>query len=180
MGWEDLDKAWGTVEPAKEAGGFALVPDGTSCKLVIIEQGPHTKKKKTGDSYSIKTIFEVVEPAEYAGVRVWQYFGISEKNLAYVKRDLNILGWKGDKISALMNADNSTLIGLGCLAVLGVDDEESIYIDKTTGEEKKSKKKNYIKVIKEGWRMPRQEAQAQPGAPSEPHEDDGTGFKPPF
>lgn len=176
MGWQELDKAWQTVEPAKEAGGWALVPDGTSCKLVIVDHKPHVTKKSAGDSHSIETIFEVVEPAEFAGVRIWKYMGVSEKNLSYLKRDLTLLGWKGDKISSLMKTDDSSLIGKGCVAILGI--EESSIPDKTTGEIKQ-RKKNIIKVMKEPWTMPRQEAQAGP-APSEPHEDAGGNYEPPF
>lgn len=174
MSWQDLDKAWNTVEPAAEAGSWKLVPDGTDCHLVVVDQKPHTKKKKEVTSYSVEVVFEVVEPKEYAGVRIWRYFGLGQENLAYLKRDFTLLGWKGDKISALMNTDDSTLIGLGCLAVVGL--EKSSYADATTGETKE-KTKNVIKVIREGWKMP-------PSSAAPASHDDGPespdGFKPPF
>jgi hypothetical protein len=175
MDWQKLDKEWQAAEPAKEAGGWALVPDGTSCKLVIVDQGPHTKKKKTGDSHSLKTVFEVVEPEEYAGVRIWNYFGLSEERFPYTKRDLAICGWKGDKVSVLWNADDSTLIGKGCVAILGIDADEGTYTDETTGETKKKKKKNIIKVFKETWVMPVSQGQAAAQPPREP---DDAGFDP--
>jgi len=172
MSWQDLDKAWNTVEPAAEAGSWKLVPDGTDCHLVVVDQKPHTKKKKDGtSSYSVEVIFEVVEPVEFAGVRIWRYFGLGKENLAYMKRDFNLLGWKGDKVSALMNADDSTLIGLGCLAVVGL--EKSTYADATTGE-MKEKTKNIIKVIREGWKMPVSQGQAAASQPA----DAGDGFDP--
>ena len=172
MSWQDLDKAWNTTEPAAEAGSWKLVPDGTDCHLVVVDQKPHTKKKKGSDSYSVEVVFEVVEPKEFAGVRIWRYFGLGKENLAYMKRDFNLLGWKGDKVSALMNADDSTLIGLGCLAVVGL--EKSSYADATTGE-MKEKTKNIIKVIREGWKMPVSQGQAAAQPPREP---DDAGFDP--
>jgi alkaline phosphatase len=70
-----------------------------------------------------------------------------------------------------MNADDSTLIGLGCLAVVGL--EKSTYADATTGE-MKEKTKNIIKVVRDGWKMPVSQGKASASQPA----DAGDGFDP--
>jgi hypothetical protein len=174
--YENLDEQFKKTEPAPQ-GGFQVVPEGTECHLAIVDQAPHTTHKEAGDSLSLMVVFEVVLPEEYAGTRIWKYMGVSEKNLKYLKRDLGLIGWKGEKISPLMSKDNSDLIGLGCLAVLGI--ETSGLFDNMTGVTR-TKTKNVIKFIKEPWQMPHpQKAQARPGAGASAPQAGGSD-EPPF
>jgi hypothetical protein len=106
-----------------------------------------------------KVTFEVVSPKEYAGERpskIWHDFWMTVPNVSYLKRDLKILGWDGDRISILSQSDNASLIGLGADVTVGVEEYENKDGEKRT--------KNTIKFFNAIYKHQGDEAGAEAGA----------------
>lgn len=158
---DSIDKAWTGATPAAPGGtGFEPLPAGTKAKVAVMNQKP----ARVGDKQTpvCKVTFEVVEPTEYAGRRVWHDFWITVPNVPYLKRDLAILGWKGGKVSALMEETDASLINLG--AVIEVDVEE--YTDRDGN----PRSKNVIRFFEAPYTPP------APGEAAKIEEDDSIPF----
>ena len=143
---EDIDKAWvgAAPAPAGTGGAYDPLPAGTKAKLAITNQKPARVGQK--NTAVCKVTFEVVEPADFAGRRVWHDFWITAPNVPYLKRDLGILGWKGVKLSQLMEEPDASLINLGAAVELDVED----YTDRDGN----SKSKNIIKFFEAPFTPP--------------------------
>lgn len=118
--FEDLDKLWKTTEPAPPGGSsFDPVPDGTEVAVIVTDQ----KFDRVGEKQTavVKVTFEVAEPEQYRGKKVWHDFWLTSNNLKYLMRDLTLLGWRGLP-SQLMKSDDSSLIALAVRVVLGVEE----------------------------------------------------------
>lgn len=154
----DLDKAWSGATPAAPGSSFSEpMADGTKLKLAVVEQEyALIGGKATPDC---KVTFEVMECAnpDYVGRKVWHDFWLTSGNAPYLKRDLGILGWKGDRISALTNPSDASLMCLGADVTLGIED----YTDKHGI----AKRKNVIKFFNENYIYKPKAEGAAAGAP---------------
>lgn len=161
--WDDIDKAWQTAEPAK-AGGAAYdpIPEGTKVNLVITSQKPaYVGQNQTP---CVKVVFECVDEA-YADRKVWHDFWVTEANVKYLKRDLGILGWKGQKLSDLMREKDTSLMCLGANATVGVESYEKVL----DSGEAVTRQKNTIQFFNETFTyVPKAEGKAAPAAAAAP------------
>ena len=157
--YDDLDKAWTGATPAAPGATFAEpIPEGTKVKLAVVEQEfALIGAKATPDC---KVVFEVME-GDFIGRKVWHDFWLTSGNAPYLKRDLGILGWKGDRLTQLTNPSDASLMCLGADVTLGVEE----YTDKNGI----AKKKNVIKFFNENYiYKPKSDGAAKPGeAPPE-------------
>ncbi len=152
--FDDIDKAWGTQEPAPPGGNYPVIPNGTKgIRVAVIDQkADYIGGNETPD---VKVTFEVVEPENFEGVRIWHDFWITRANVPYLKRDLLTLGWKGEKISALMDPNNADLIGLGAEVTVNEEEYEK---------DGQKRKKNTVRFFDAPWKPP---APAEGEAPPE-------------
>lgn len=133
---EKLDEAYAKAEAAKQGGGggsFPPIPEGTHVKAVICDQKPAIVGEK--QTAVCKVTFEVVEPEEYAGRRIFHDLWLTVKNAPYLKRDLTLLGWPGEKVTALMEESDSSLMCCGAELMTG---EVEVYTDKNGNERQKT------------------------------------------
>jgi hypothetical protein len=157
--FDEIDKAFGQAEAAKPmSGGFTPLPEGTRVRLAVIDQ----RGARVGQNQTpvCKVTFEVMEPAadfrgewdpSWKGRKVWHDLWITPANVSYLKRDLNFLGWTGKKVSALMDASDSSLMALGAEAVLGVES----YEDKNGN----TAQKNVVRFFTGPWTPPVSDAE---------------------
>jgi hypothetical protein len=142
--FDDLDKAWSGATPAAPGASFSEpLPDGVKVKLAVVEQEfVLVGAKATPDC---KVTFEVMEAENPAhiGRKVWHDFWLTSGNAPYLKRDLGILNWKGDRLSQLTNPSDASLMCLGADVTLGIEE----YSDKNGI----AKKKNVIKFFNENY-----------------------------
>lgn len=160
---DQMDKDWGGTETAKSGdSGFAPIPEGTEVKAVIMDQKPSLVGEK--ETPVVKVVFEVVEPTEFKGKKIFHDLWITLKNAPYLKRDLETLAWKGEKPSQLMAEDDNSLIMCGALVVTGPVEE---YLDKN----KNKRKKTTISYFKETFEYEAPEGAEQPAVVEESEED---------
>lgn len=163
--WEDIDKAWQNATPAaagSSGGNFEPIPEGTKVNLVVTDQKP----KYVGGNQTpcCKVTFECADEA-YADKKVWHDFWITGPNVDYLKRDLGVLGWKGDKLSDLMREEDNSLMALGANVTVGVETYEKVMDSGDT----QVRHKNVIKFFNAPFQyVPKGEGQAAPPAKAPP------------
>jgi hypothetical protein len=81
-GGSDFKNLWDSTDAAAE---FEPLPPGRYRCLVV---GGSLAESKTNKTPSYRVTFEVIEPADYAGRKVWDDLWLTAKALAASKRDL--------------------------------------------------------------------------------------------
>lgn len=118
---DEMDQAWaGTEAAAPGASQFGPLPRGAEVKVFVLEQ--NCARVGQNETAVCKVTFEVAE-GEHVGKRIWHDFWVTMKNIGYLKRDLGILSWKGEKISQLMDPNDSSLMYCGALILAGAPEE---------------------------------------------------------
>jgi len=130
---EQADAAWegAPIAPPMGEGNGDLIPAGTRVCAVVHDQ-KFKVVQSTGTMY-INIPFEIVGPPAYAGKWIWHKFFITDASIPYVKRDWDLLGWKVPKISAILNADDNSLVGFGAEFLIGLEKYDKQDVDPTTG-----------------------------------------------
>lgn len=166
--WDMIDEMWAdneNVPPAEGGtggGGWTVIPEGTKVKVVAMDQ-KYTEVGQKGTPVC-KVTFEVVAPTQYAGphpVKIWHDFWLTIPNVSYLKRDLEILGWQGEKLSILKQGDDGSMIGLGAEVTVGVEKYQDKHDETRT--------KNVIKFFNATYKH--QGVGAEAGATSADDED---------
>lgn len=163
--FDDLDAAWKNSEPAKAGGNFEPLPEGTEVSAVVTKQEFRLIGQKA--TPCVKVTFEVTEAVEpmHVGRLIWHDFWLTAPNAPYLKRDLGVLGWKGDRLSILTNPTDASLMQLGAKMKLGIEP----YTDASGNQ----KSKNIIRFFNETYKYTPPAGGEKPasGAPA-PVEDD--------
>lgn len=159
---DQMDSDWGNTETAKSGdSGFAPIPEGTEVKAVIMDQTPSLVGEK--ETPVVKVVFEVVEPVEFKTKKIFHDLWVTLKNAPYLKRDLETLGWKGEKPSQLMDEKDKSLMMCGALIVTGPVEE---YVSKGA-----KRKKTTISYFKETFEYTPPDEAAAPAPVAEGDED---------
>lgn len=97
---KEFDEQWKNTAPAEDCN-FEPIPEGDySCIVIDAEM-----TKSSTDNIGLNVQFEVVE-GEYEGRSVYHTFWITDNNIKFVKRDLEILGYKAETIQDLLSERN--------------------------------------------------------------------------
>lgn len=167
--FDDLDAAWKSSEPAKAGGNFDPLPDGTEVSAFVTKQ----EFKLVGQKATpcVKLTFEVgvADEPSHVGRLVWHDLWLTAANAPYLKRDLGVLGWKGDRLSILTDPTDASLMHLGAKMKLGIEEY--------TDAHGVVKKKNIIRYFNETYKYTPPPAGSESHAPSgAPAEEDDLPF----